>query len=1125
MSRWNVRLRPAGARRRLLLLLVPLTAALAVGISSSSTRAASTRHAASGACGADVLGVAQGFNVFVQHDYSVSSTDVKGRAAAGGNVSVDSYAVGVDLTPDASRLDLIAGGNLSVGSGGAEAPKGSVTYGGTLTGSITTPNGTLSHAPPPFDVDGEFAKLVAQSKAIGALTANGTAGGPAYAFQLVGTSSDTNVFTLPGSTLQTAQVIQIKVPLGSSTVVNVTGSAYTSAAYPTAAIEFWDGSKFVQLSDPTTPQLEALRTGLLWNFPDASSVQIGPNLAWEGTVLAPLAAVTFPGSGQLNGTVIAASLVNGAGWTARNHLYTGCVPVTPPAPPLQAADDSYTIQQPQTLKVAAPGVLANDTIPSGAAATVELVGAGVSHGVLSLAADGGFSYTPTKGFSGNDTFTYRIHQGAATSNVATVTIAVSATKAKLVTFVARVCSSYTDVMANRARNDIQESLHDLGPNSVYTAGQPIDPDLEAANQPDCRPLPDWQFTLGTGIEERAVSGPWGSLSIVTDPFATPIVTRDVTDLLNDQGQPTGRTIEGATTIALSDDEAELASRASSLWVQGGTPSDPILDDPFPSQYGFAALRCAIDNLNGDNVEWIAYPAGASHVFCYAYYIQPPPTSGTIVVRKVVASPENATQTFAFTGNVTFNADGRFYLPVVNGAPASQTFYRAETAPGDAPWNVTEEVPPNWFLTGLECTSASGASTTRTDLTTGRADVTLAPGDTVTCTYTDSQTPPVGSLAISKTTFGGVGTFGYKVTPADGGSSVTATATTHTPGVEAAADPASIPLAPGRYTIAETVPSSKSGRWRLTAVHCNGESVPATSPVTVTIVAGAGIACSFENRFRPFGSLRIAKETWGGVGTAGFSIYPERPAGAEPLQQTAKVVKEGVPVLARGDSTRVLPLGRYRIQEFAPAGGNTTGWALTSVVCNGKLAGSSQGAIVVRLTVQEPRLRCLFTNTFTAAPTPPGPEPTPPPTPDPDPQPSADLRVTKKADRLKVEVGDVVTYTITVHNAGPGAAQEVVLAEQTPITNATVLSVSTSQGVCKTAHAPAACYLGTIEPGQTVTIIAKLTATKVGKLPNSVTVNAATVIPEPPTSDVEGDVVEKHRPKPPKPKPTPPPLTG
>ncbi len=84
-----------------------------------------------------------------------------------------------------------------------------------------------------------------------------------------------------------------------------------------------------------------------------------------------------------------------------------------------------------------------------------------------------------------------------------------------VTIAARECSSYADIMANRARNDIQESLRDLGKNTVYGAGQPIDPGVEATNDPNCTPLPGWRFTLGTGYKTRAVSGPWGSLSIVT----------------------------------------------------------------------------------------------------------------------------------------------------------------------------------------------------------------------------------------------------------------------------------------------------------------------------------------------------------------------------------------------------------------------------------------------------------------------------------------------------------------------------------------------------------------------------------------------------------------------------------
>ena len=170
--------------------------------------------------------------------------------------------------------------------------------------------------------------------------------------------------------------------------------------------------------------------------------------------------------------------------------------------------------------------------------------------------------------------------------------------------------------------------------------------------------------LGRGYRSRAVSGPWGSLSIVTNPFATDITTKPATPLLNSAGQDTGDTIAGAVTIPLTQEQANIAARPNSLWIQGGTTTDPVLDTLYPGEYGFGALRCAIDNLNGDNVEWIAFPQGAKHVFCYAYYVKPPPTSGTIIVRKELSSdtpPETASTTFPFKGNISFNADESFAL--------------------------------------------------------------------------------------------------------------------------------------------------------------------------------------------------------------------------------------------------------------------------------------------------------------------------------------------------------------------------------------------------------------------------------------------------------------------------------
>ena len=92
-------------------------------------------------------------------------------------------------------------------------------------------------------------------------------------------------------------------------------------------------------------------------------------------------------------------------------------------PPV-AANDSYTTPQNTTLTVAAPGVLANDSDPSGKPLTAALV-AGPANGTLTLNSNGSFSYTPKAGFYGADSFTYRDSDGTLQSNTATVALTVT----------------------------------------------------------------------------------------------------------------------------------------------------------------------------------------------------------------------------------------------------------------------------------------------------------------------------------------------------------------------------------------------------------------------------------------------------------------------------------------------------------------------------------------------------------------------------------------------------------------------------------------------------------------------------------------------------------------------------
>ncbi len=71
------------------------------------------------------------------------------------------------------------------------------------------------------------------------------------------------------------------------------------------------------------------------------------------------------------------------------------------------------------------GVLDNDQDVDNDALTAQLV-AGPSHGQLTLNANGTFTYTPNPNFTGTDSFTYKARDGQLESNVATVTLIVSA---------------------------------------------------------------------------------------------------------------------------------------------------------------------------------------------------------------------------------------------------------------------------------------------------------------------------------------------------------------------------------------------------------------------------------------------------------------------------------------------------------------------------------------------------------------------------------------------------------------------------------------------------------------------------------------------------------------------------
>ncbi len=152
-----------------------------------------------------------------------------------------------------------------------------------------------------------------------------------------------------------------------------------------------------------------------------------------------LATQTFPGTGTLAQATSVA--VNAAGKVAVAGAFNGNIPLTGStltAPSSDATNafvmatglvapvataDSFQAVQGQPLTVAAPGVLANDSAPTGLTLTAA-AGSTPGHGSVTLSSNGSFTYTPAPYFTGTDSFSYTLGDGTYLTSTTTVQITV-----------------------------------------------------------------------------------------------------------------------------------------------------------------------------------------------------------------------------------------------------------------------------------------------------------------------------------------------------------------------------------------------------------------------------------------------------------------------------------------------------------------------------------------------------------------------------------------------------------------------------------------------------------------------------------------------------------------------------
>ena len=279
----------------------------------------------------------------------------------------------------------------------------------------------------------------------------------------------------------------------------------------------------------------------------------------------------------------------------------------------------------------------------------------------------------------------------------------------------------------------------------------------------------------------------------------------------------------------------------------------------------------------------------------------------IVIRKNTVGGDD-TFGYSATGGISSS----FNL-ATSGGTASQSF--TNISPGS--YTVTEStLPAGWDFSNLVCVDEDSGSTI--DLANRKANIDLDPGETVTCTFTNTK---LGKIIIEKQTqpdgspqlFTFARSYGSSVQLSDGQQNDSGF------------------LAPGSYSVSETVPSG----WSLASSSCDDGS----SPSSISLQAGETVKCTFNNAQN--GQVIVKKVMVGG--TDSFS-YTGTPAGSIAVNN--------------GTITQAVAPGQYVSTEVAKAG-----WDLSSIVCDDANSSGSTGARAATFNVEAGEtVTCTFTNT-------------------------------------------------------------------------------------------------------------------------------------------------------------------
>ena len=356
-------------------------------------------------------------------------------------------------------------------------------------------------------------------------------------------------------------------------------------------------------------------------------------------------------------------------------------------------------------------VVANDTDGDGDG-LVPVIETGPASGGVTVNADGTVTYRPAPNFSGTGTFTYRASDGAASSEVATVTVRVAA--------------------VNDAPTVVGDSLRGTEDSSIS-----IDPATLLSNDLDIEGDALTFIQFGTASHGTLVRDEGSGLYVYTPApnfFGDDTFTYAVADAA-------GATSTGTVTVAVegtndpltvSDDTASAVEDASVTIGVLGNDSDPDGDAPSVVSVSQPANGTVVVNADGTVTYTPAPDFSGTDTFTYVASdgtVQSSPATVTVTVAPVNDQPVAAGDSYAVDedstltaaapgvlandtdeegqpltavlvtgtshGTLTLNPDGSFtYVPAANYEGVDQFTYRAsDGAALSAPATVTVTVRP------------------------------------------------------------------------------------------------------------------------------------------------------------------------------------------------------------------------------------------------------------------------------------------------------------------------------------------------------------------------------------------------------------------------------------------------